>query len=125
APAPLKRGITPKGVTLTAACNAAADELKATRTLVSVLESENAALKQRLETEQRITALLTELDQTRTREAEALRQTIASQSATIQAKDTALAAQDKLIAELRRKKSSPWKRVMDVLVGVGAGMVLR
>ena len=125
APAPLRRSITPKGETLTAACNAAADELKATRTLVSGLESENAALKQRLETEQRITALLTELDQTRTREAEALRSTIASQSATIQAKDSVLAAQDKLITELRRKKSSPWKRVMDVLIGVGVGAMLR
>ena len=107
------------------ACAAAVDELKATRSLVSVLETENAALKQRLETEQRITALLTALDKSRTRESEALRQTIASQSATIQAKDTALAAQDKLIAELRRKKSSPWKRVMDVLVGVGVGVMLK
>ena len=107
------------------ACSATADELRATRTLVSLLETENAALKQRLETEQRIITLLTELNQTRTREAEALRSTVASQSATIQAKDTALAAQDKLIAELRRKKSSPWKRVMDVLVGVGVGVILR
>jgi hypothetical protein len=36
-----------------------------------------------------------------------------------------IAAQQKLIDTLKTKKSSPWKRLTDILIGVAAGIVLR
>jgi hypothetical protein len=116
---------TPKGVTLTRACNAAADELKASRRLIEVLESENALLKERLETEKKTSALLAELNETRKSEGDALRNAIAAKNETLLAKDAVIASQDKLIETLKTKKSSPWKRFGDILIGVAAGMVLR
>ena len=114
-----------KGDALTSACNAAADDLLATRQLVDSLESENALLKSRLEAEKQTTALLLELNETRRSETEALRLTVSAKNETIAAKDAVIASQDKLIETLNRKKSSPWKRVLDVLIGVGVGVVLR
>jgi hypothetical protein len=100
-----------------AACAAAVDDLKATRTLVEALESENALLKDRLDTEIRSNAILSELDDTRHAETEALRAALAAKNETIAAKDASLASQDKLIEVLKKKKSSPLKRLGDILVG--------
>jgi septal ring factor EnvC (AmiA/AmiB activator) len=109
---------------LASACAAVVDELAASRTLIDTLENENAALKQRLDTEKRATALLTELNETRRSETEALRTALAAKNETLTAKDAVIASQDKLIETLKRKKSSPWKRIGDVLIGVGLGVLL-
>jgi uncharacterized protein YicC (UPF0701 family) len=106
------------------ACSAAADELFASRTLIDALEKENTALKTRHQTDQQMIDLLTELNETRNAEAEALRSTVAAKNETITAKDALIASQDKLIETLKRKKSSPWKRLGDVLIGVGLGTLL-
>jgi septal ring factor EnvC (AmiA/AmiB activator) len=109
---------------LAPACSAAADELTASRVLIDALERDNAALKQRLEIEKQTTQLLTELNQTRKSESEALRSALAAKNETLTAKDAVIASQDKLIETLKRKKSSPWKRVGDVLIGIGLGTLL-
>lgn len=101
-----------------------ADELLASRVLVDELESENRLLAERLETEKQTTALLTELNQTRKSEIDALRQSLAAKNETIAAKDAVIATQDKLIGSLKSKRSSPWKRLGDVLIGAGAAVLL-
>ena len=107
------------------ACNAAVEELKASRRLIGLLEQENSLLKDRLETERRSASLLAELNETRRAEGEALRNVVAAKNETLIAKDAVIANQEKLIESLRSKKSSPWKRLGDVLIGVAAGAVLR
>lgn len=103
---------------------AAANELEKTRVLVGELETENQLLTERLMTEKMATTLLTELNQTRSRETEALRVTIAAKNEVITAKDAVIATQDKLIVTLKRNKSSPWKRLRDVLIGAGTVVLL-
>jgi uncharacterized protein YicC (UPF0701 family) len=109
---------------LAAACSAAADELIASRALIDALEKENAALKTRHQTDQQMIDLLTELNETRKAEADALRSALATKNEALAAKDAVVASQDKLIETLKRKKSSPWKRLGDVLIGVGIGILL-
>ena len=113
------------GISVESFLDKVADELAASRTLITSLENENAALKQRLDTDKRTTALLTELDETRKAEIAALRTALAAKSEALTAKDAVIATQDKLIEILKRKKSSPWKRMADVLIGVGLGILLR
>jgi uncharacterized protein YicC (UPF0701 family) len=86
---------------------------------------ENSALKLRLETEKRANALLTELNETRRAEGEALKTTVAAKNETIAAKDTAIAAQDKLIGTLKTKKRSLWSRIADIAIGAAIGAVLK
>ena len=107
------------------ACAAAVDELKATRDYVTAVEQENALLKERLATEKAATKIYAELNETRRSESEALRETVLAKNETIAAKDAAIAKQDELIAALKNKKSSPWKRVGDILLGVGVAAILR
>ncbi len=104
---------------------AAAIDLEKSRVLVAELESENRLLNERLATEQRTTVVLTELNETRKSESEALRSTIAAKNETISAKDAVIASQDKLVDTLRRKKTSIWRRLGDVLIGAAAIAVLR
>ena len=113
------------GTDLISACSATSDELRASRTLIDALEKENTALNTRLTTEKQTTALLGELNETRKTETEALRSALAAENEALTSKDNVIAAQDKLIETLKRKKSSPWKRIGDVLVGVGIAMVLK
>lgn len=108
-----------------AACSAAVDELKAGRVLIDALEAENAVLKERLETEKRTAALLGELNETRKSEGEALRSADAAKNETIAAKDVVITSQEKLIATLKAKKSSPWRRLGDVLIGAAVFAVLK
>jgi uncharacterized protein YicC (UPF0701 family) len=108
-----------------AACSGAADELIALRTLIDALDKENSALKTRRQTDQQMIDVLSELNETRKAESEALRSAVAAKNETITAKDAVIATQDKLIETLKRKKSSPWKRLGDILTGVGIGIVLR
>jgi len=107
------------------ACAAAVAELEASRRLIDLLERENTLLTDRLETETRTTAVLTELSASRKAESDALKVALAAKTETITAKDEVIASQEKLIDSLKAKKSSPWKRLGDILIGVAAGMVLR
>jgi hypothetical protein len=107
------------------ACNAAADELRASRILIDALGTENAALRSRVETEKRSNELLTELNETRRAENEALKATVAAKNETIAAKDSAIAAQEKLIEQLKGKKRSTWSRIADILLGAGVIAVLK
>jgi chromosome segregation ATPase len=109
---------------LAAACAATADELAASRTLIDALEKENVSLKARHQSDQQMIDVLTELNETRRSETDALRSAVAAKNEALTAKDAVIASQDKLIETLKRKKSSPWKRLGDVLTGVGIGIVL-
>lgn len=100
-------------------------ELELSQRLIAALERENAALKQRLDTEKTSNELLTELNETRKSEAESLRQTIAAKNEALAAKDAVIAAQDSLIASLKQKKTSVWKRIGDIAIGVIAGAAIR
>ena len=100
-------------------------ELAAADRLIEALERENVALRERLETEKQATAVLTELNEARRREADALRAALAAKNETIAAKDEAIEAQAKVIGELRRKRTSIWKRVGDIAIGIAAGALLR
>ena len=99
-------------------CAAAAIDLEKTRELAKALETENGLLKTRLDTEKRTSGVLLELNETRKLETASLRETIAAKNETIAAKDSVIESQDKLIAALKKKKSSPLKRIQDVLIGV-------
>lgn len=107
------------------ACAAGADELAKSRVLIADLESENTTLKERIETEKRTAAILTELVETRKAESDALRATVAAKNETIAAKDAVIASQDKLIDELKSRKSSPWRRLGDVLIGAAVFAILK
>jgi septal ring factor EnvC (AmiA/AmiB activator) len=89
--------------------------------LIGALEKENAALRSRLDTAKQASELLSELNETRKAESDALRSALTAKNDAIAAKDAVIASQDNLIETLRRKKSSPWKRVGDVLIGIGLG----
>jgi hypothetical protein len=69
--------------------------------------------------------VLSELNETRKSESEALRSALAAKNETITAKDAVIATQDRLIETLKRKKSSPWKRLGDVLIGVGIKAIFK
>ena len=107
------------------ACSAAVNELKASRRLIELLETETALLKERLSTEKHTTSLLLELTATQKAESEALRNALIAKNETIAAKDKVIETQSKLVDALNKKKTSPWRRIGDVLIGVAAGMVLR
>jgi septal ring factor EnvC (AmiA/AmiB activator) len=110
---------------LKTACAAAVSELEASRRLIDLLERENRLVKDRLETETRTSAILTELNASRKAENEALRTALAAKTETLAAKNEVIASQQKLIDTLRTKKSSPWKRLGNILIGVAAGVILR
>ncbi|MEQ1645105.1 MAG: hypothetical protein ABL959_16770 [Pyrinomonadaceae bacterium] len=107
------------------ACSAAVDELKASRVLIDALDAENASLKSRLETERRTTAILTELNETRKSESDALRKAIDAKNESVAARDAVIKTQDKLIDALKTKKPSPWRRLGDILIGAAAIAVLK
>jgi len=104
---------------------ATAVELEKSRVLIAALESENTALKERRETEKRTAEILTELVGTHKSEAEALRSAVAAKNETIAAKDAVIASQEKLIEALKKKKSSPWRRLGDVLIGAAVFAILK
>ncbi len=110
---------------LTAACMATAVELEKTRVLVSAIESENRLLTERLETEKRMTSIITELNETRKSESEALRSVVVAKNETIAAKDIVITSQDKLVESLKKKKPSPWRRFTDILIGAAAFAILK
>jgi hypothetical protein len=89
------------------------------------LENENAALSARLDTEKKATALLSELNESRKSETASLREALAAKNEAIAAKDAVIAAQEKLIDALKKKKTSPWKRLGDILIGAAVIAVLK
>lgn len=107
------------------ACSAAADELGASRRLIDLLESENTLLKRQVSTGRQTAELLTELNAARTAETNALRAVIEAQNETIAAKDNALASQARLADALQKKKTSPLKRLGDILIGAAAIAILK
>ncbi len=107
------------------ACAAAVEELAVTRKLAEVLDRENTALRERLDTAKKTEALLNELDTTRRSENDALRAALSAKNETIAAKDKAIEKQDAVIAELKRKRSSPLKRLGDILIGVAVTAILK
>jgi septal ring factor EnvC (AmiA/AmiB activator) len=112
-------------VNLLAACAAAVDELKASRTLITALDAELASQKSRLDTERQLNAMLTELNNTRKSESAALGRALEAKNETIAAKDAVIATQDKLIETLKSKRSSTWRRIGDILIGAAAIAVLK
>ena len=101
------------------------EEIRLADRLIAALESENAALRLRLETEKAANATLRELNETRRAESDALREALAAKNEAIAAKDAALAAQEKLIADLKKRRGSLWKRLGDFAIGAVVGAVLR
>lgn len=101
------------------------NELTASRKLIDALERENRALTERLETSRRTESVLSELSLARRSENEALLASIAAKNETIAAKNAAIAKQDELIGELKNRKTSPWKRVGDILIGVAVTSLLK
>lgn len=107
------------------ACAAAAEDLAKTRRLAAALENENKTLSDRLETANRSSAIFKELNETRKSDTEALRTSVAAKNETIAAKDAVIVRQEELVRELKNKKTSPWKRLGDVLLGVAIFAVLK
>lgn len=99
------------------ACMAVAVELEKSRVLIDALETEKRVVTERLDTERKSTALLTELAVTRKSESDALRTAIDAKNETIAAKDNVIAEQDKLNASLRAKRPSLLRRIGDILAG--------
>jgi septal ring factor EnvC (AmiA/AmiB activator) len=108
-----------------AACAAAADELAETRRLVGSLESANAALRERLETERRISSLLENAKQARESEAAALRTALAAKDETIAAKDAIIDVRRQQIETLKKRTRSPLARVADILIGAAVFAILK
>ena len=122
---PTQAGCLLSDKNITNACAAAVDELTKTRLLADALERENKLLNERLETEKQSVVLLSELNNTRKSETEALRSAVDAKNKTITAKDAVIGKQDELVRELKNKKTSPWKRLGDVLIGVAVFAVLK
>lgn len=101
------------------------EELRLSVLLIEALERENSSLRQRLATEKSTTMLLTELAETRKTEAAALRETVAAKNETIAVKQTVIDAQQKHIDELRKRRTSVWKRILDIAAGAAIGVILR
>ena len=116
---------TPAIKKVLAACAAAAEELAASRELIAALEDERKALAERLATEQKATALLTEINSSRKAEADALRSAITARDDAIHSRDAVIASQEKLIAELKKHRSSVWRRIGDVLAGAAIFAIVK
>lgn len=123
-PAPTPPAVPPEQAIINA-CAATAEDLGKTRTYASALESENKLLRERLDTEKRTVETLSELNETRRAETSALRGVVEAKNEALAARNEQIAAQEKLIAELKKKKTSIWKRIGDVALGVAIISVLR
>jgi len=82
-------------------------------------------LRERLNTEKGTSELLTELNKTRAAETDALRTAIAAKNDALAAKDAVTEKQSELIVVLKQKRSSPWRRIGDVLIGAAAALILK
>lgn len=100
-------------------------ELEAARNLIAASETETQLLRDRLETEKRLTQTLEALAASQRSETQALRSALDANAEALAAKNSVIASHEKLIAELKRNKSSPWRRIGDVLAGAAAVMLLK
>ena len=107
------------------ACAAAADELSGSRLLISALEEENAALRNRLEIETQISSHLAEAKESREAETAALHLALTAKDETIAAKDAVIDNRERVIAELKKKSRSPIKRITDILVGAAIFAIIK
>lgn len=73
----------------------------------------------------RLEGTMTALAETQRLEADALRRSIEARDRAIAAKDSVIAKQEESIAELKRRKDSPWKRVGYILIGAAAASILK
>lgn len=89
------------------------------------LEAETTALRQRLATESLNSKTLADLAAARRAEAEALREALVAAGASARARDEVIAEQRRLIETLKRRGSPLWKRLADVLIGIGIGALAR
>jgi len=110
---------------LIGACAATADELAKTRTLVDALGHENQAIKERLDTEKRLTETMQDLIETRRQESDALRTALSAKNEAIAAKDAVIDSQARSIATLKKKRASPWRRLGDVLIGAAVFAIFK
>jgi uncharacterized protein YicC (UPF0701 family) len=122
-----ERDLTAKARTadLIGACAATADELAKTRTLVDALEHENQAVKERLDTEKRLTETMQDLIETRRQESDALRTALSAKNEAIAAKDAVIDSQARSIETLKKKRASPWRRLGDVLIGAAVFAIFK
>lgn len=86
---------------------------------------ENRLLRERLAVSKRLEDGLSALNETRDKEAETLRRAIEAKDRIILEKNTAIVKQEEIIAELKRRKDSPWKKVGYILVGIAAASILK
>jgi len=107
------------------ACAATVNDLEKSRAYIAALETENKLIRERLDTEKRTAATLSELNETRRAETSALRGVVEAKNEALAAKNEVIANQEKLIAELKKKKTSIWRRIGDVALGVAIIAVLR
>lgn len=82
-------------------------------------------MRERLDTEKRTTHLLGQLNQARTAETDALRTALAARNAETDAKDAVIEKQAEMISLLKQKRTSPWRRIGDVLIGAAAALILK
>ena len=110
---------------LRAACMATAIELEATRQFVKELDAEREALQRRLITESDADLVEGELIKAQKAEIDSLRLALDAKDRSLKAKDTLIAEQDKLIGSLERKRSTPLKRLRDILIGAAAALIFK
>lgn len=66
-----------------------------------------------------------ELIDTRRQEAEALRSALNAKNEAVAAKDVVIESQAKLIEVLKSKRTSPWRRLGDVLIGAAVFAIFK
>ena len=83
-------------------------------------------LRRSLETANRaLRRYLKEAEAVRGSEVDAVRLSYSAATRVIAAKDAEIAARDRLIESLRKKRASPWRRLGDILIGAAAVAVLK
>jgi hypothetical protein len=107
------------------ACAAAADDLAKTRAYTAAMEAENGALRERLDTERKLTRTLAEINDTRRSESEALRSAADAYRDAAAAGRAVIESQQKLIETLKHKKTSPLKRIADIMIGAAIFAILK
>lgn len=104
---------------------AAAVDLESTRELAAELDKKSELLTERLRSEENANGLAAEMIRTQASAISSLKDAIKAKDDAAGSKDAVIAAQEKLIESLRRKRSSPWSRIRDILIGAGAVLIFK